>query len=288
MMPAGLPPTSPVRLRVLPGRRLQRSGHFRLAAGGGLISAILRRQSASDSWGPDINVPLTLVEYHPDTTPSRTDSSNLTCRAERFCMNCFLLIARKWASLDTSSCSLGSRRRGGARSASTEAGCRVHVGRRQDSRKGHARNAPLPLPRAFDDENREIDQSLAHETRSHPRVAHPRATARAHIRSRPFPALKEPCALSRQIAIGFSHRRRSPSASNAGTENETERGLHFVELARVRREKGLMAGSRNAPARSTRAAIRAVHFFFALGCFFGTGPAAASRASRSAFSRSRF
>jgi len=31
-----------------------------------------------------------------------------------------------------------------------------------------------------------------------------------------------------------------------------------------------------------------VHFFFALGCFFGTGLATASRASRSAFNRSRF
>ena len=31
-----------------------------------------------------------------------------------------------------------------------------------------------------------------------------------------------------------------------------------------------------------------VHLLFALDCVFGSGPAAASRASRSAFSRSRF
>jgi hypothetical protein len=47
-------------------------------AGGGLISAILRRQSASVSCGPETNVPLTLVLYQPDTTPSRSDSSVLT------------------------------------------------------------------------------------------------------------------------------------------------------------------------------------------------------------------
>ena len=46
--------------------------------GGGLISAILRRQSASESWGPETNVPLTFVLYQPDTTPSRSDSSVLT------------------------------------------------------------------------------------------------------------------------------------------------------------------------------------------------------------------
>jgi hypothetical protein len=34
--------------------------HFRFATGG-LISAILRRQSASESCGPETNVPLTLV-----------------------------------------------------------------------------------------------------------------------------------------------------------------------------------------------------------------------------------
>src|SRR5258708_27960583 len=55
-------------------------------AGGGLISAILRRQSASESCGPETNVPLTLVEYQPDTTPSRSDSSVLTWRGERLCM----------------------------------------------------------------------------------------------------------------------------------------------------------------------------------------------------------
>src|SRR5712672_1376346 len=58
-------------------------------SGGGLISAILRRQSASESCGPETNVPLTLVEYQPDTTPSRTDSSVLTWRGERFCMGFF-------------------------------------------------------------------------------------------------------------------------------------------------------------------------------------------------------
>src|ERR1700726_2220422 len=55
-------------------------------AGGGLISAILRRQSASESCGPETNVPLTLVLYQPDTTPSQSASSVLTCRGERFCM----------------------------------------------------------------------------------------------------------------------------------------------------------------------------------------------------------
>jgi hypothetical protein len=30
-----------------------------------------------------------LVEYHPDSTPSRSDSSVLTWRGERFCMGCF-------------------------------------------------------------------------------------------------------------------------------------------------------------------------------------------------------
>lgn len=51
---------------------------FDFFAGGGLISAILRRQSASESCGPDTNVPLTFVLYQPDTTPSRSDSSVLT------------------------------------------------------------------------------------------------------------------------------------------------------------------------------------------------------------------
>ena len=49
-----------------------------LLAGAGLISAILRRQSASESCGPETNVPLTFVMYQPDTTPSRSDSSILT------------------------------------------------------------------------------------------------------------------------------------------------------------------------------------------------------------------
>src|SRR5260370_16961901 len=57
-------------------------------AGGGLISAILRRQSASVSCGPETSVPLTFVLYQPDTTPSRRDSSVLTWRGERFCMKC--------------------------------------------------------------------------------------------------------------------------------------------------------------------------------------------------------
>src|SRR5258708_20366363 len=55
-------------------------------AGGGLSSAIVRRQSASLSCGPETNVPLTFVLYQPDTTPSRSDSSVLTWRGERFCM----------------------------------------------------------------------------------------------------------------------------------------------------------------------------------------------------------
>ena len=38
-------------------------------AGGGSISKILLRQSASVSCGPDTNVPLTFVLYQPDTTP---------------------------------------------------------------------------------------------------------------------------------------------------------------------------------------------------------------------------
>src|ERR1700719_2401220 len=46
--------------------------------GGGSISAILRRQSASELWGPETNVPLTFLEYQPGMTPSRSDSSVLT------------------------------------------------------------------------------------------------------------------------------------------------------------------------------------------------------------------
>src|SRR5438034_9389318 len=45
------------------------------------------RQSASESCGPETNVPLTFVEYQPDTTPSRSDSSVLTWRGERFCIS---------------------------------------------------------------------------------------------------------------------------------------------------------------------------------------------------------
>src|SRR6201995_6127042 len=55
-------------------------------AGGGSISAILRRQSASEACGPETNVPLTFVLYQPEATPSRSDSSVLTWRGERFCM----------------------------------------------------------------------------------------------------------------------------------------------------------------------------------------------------------
>jgi len=54
------------------------SSYLFFLAGGGSISAILRRQSASDSCGPDTKVPLTLVEYQPETTPRRKDSSVLT------------------------------------------------------------------------------------------------------------------------------------------------------------------------------------------------------------------
>jgi hypothetical protein len=43
--------------------------------GGGLISAILRRQSASELCGPETNVPLTLVLYQPEMTPSRSASA---------------------------------------------------------------------------------------------------------------------------------------------------------------------------------------------------------------------
>jgi hypothetical protein len=51
-----------------------------------LSSAILRRQSDSESCGPETNVPLTFVLYHPDCTPRRSDSFVLTCRGERFCI----------------------------------------------------------------------------------------------------------------------------------------------------------------------------------------------------------
>src|SRR5580704_7313693 len=55
-------------------------------AGGGLSSRILERQSSWVVCGPVTKVPLTLVEYQPDTTPRRSDSSVLTWRAERICM----------------------------------------------------------------------------------------------------------------------------------------------------------------------------------------------------------
>jgi hypothetical protein len=54
--------------------------------GGGLISAILRRQSASEECGPETNVPLTFVLYQPEVTPSRSASSDLTWRGVRNCM----------------------------------------------------------------------------------------------------------------------------------------------------------------------------------------------------------
>jgi len=54
--------------------------------GRALISAILRRQADSESCGPETNVPLTFVLYHPDCTPRRCASSILTCRGERFCI----------------------------------------------------------------------------------------------------------------------------------------------------------------------------------------------------------
>src|ERR1700754_2082484 len=57
----------------------------------GSISAILLRQSDSVSCGPETKVPLTLVEYQPDSTPRRSASSVLTCRGERFCIGCFRL-----------------------------------------------------------------------------------------------------------------------------------------------------------------------------------------------------
>jgi Asp-tRNA(Asn)/Glu-tRNA(Gln) amidotransferase A subunit family amidase len=46
--------------------------------GGGFISAILRRQSASEECGPATKVPLTLVADQPDSTPRRSDSSVMT------------------------------------------------------------------------------------------------------------------------------------------------------------------------------------------------------------------
>jgi hypothetical protein len=54
------------------------SGTHLFFDGGGSISAILRRQSASEACGPETNVPLTFVLYQPDTIPSRSDSSDLT------------------------------------------------------------------------------------------------------------------------------------------------------------------------------------------------------------------
>jgi len=68
---------------------------FVAMAGGGSISAILRRQSASVSCGPETNVPLTFVLYHPDSTPSRSDSSILTWRGERFCIEDRFLVGAR-------------------------------------------------------------------------------------------------------------------------------------------------------------------------------------------------
>jgi len=47
-------------------------------AGGGLSSRIFDKQSSCVVCGPVTKVPLTLVEYQPDTTPRRSDSSVLT------------------------------------------------------------------------------------------------------------------------------------------------------------------------------------------------------------------
>jgi hypothetical protein len=44
-----LPSIIAARISLFSGGQFQGSGHFRFAAGEGLISAILRRQSASDS-----------------------------------------------------------------------------------------------------------------------------------------------------------------------------------------------------------------------------------------------
>jgi hypothetical protein len=53
---------------------------FATGGGGGFSSAILSKASAWVAWGPVTNVPLILVVYHPETTPSRSASSGLTCR----------------------------------------------------------------------------------------------------------------------------------------------------------------------------------------------------------------
>src|ERR1700692_1419458 len=71
---------------------------FEAFGGGGSISAILRRQSASETCGPETKVPLTLVLYQPDSTPSQSDSSVLTWRGDRFCMRCSFGSARDFAS----------------------------------------------------------------------------------------------------------------------------------------------------------------------------------------------
>jgi hypothetical protein len=62
-----------------------------------LSSAILRRQSDSESCGPETNVPLTFVLYHPDCTPRRSDSFVLTCRGERFCIEFTFKLGRSIA-----------------------------------------------------------------------------------------------------------------------------------------------------------------------------------------------
>ena len=62
-----------------------------------MSSAILRRQSDSESCGPETNVPLAFVLYHPDCTPRRSDSFVLTCRGERFCIEFTFKLGRSIA-----------------------------------------------------------------------------------------------------------------------------------------------------------------------------------------------
>jgi hypothetical protein len=77
---------SPRWLNAFTNGKTPSSPYLFVFAVGGLISAILRRQSASEWCGPETNVPLTFVLYRPDTTPSRSASSVLTWRGERFCV----------------------------------------------------------------------------------------------------------------------------------------------------------------------------------------------------------
>jgi hypothetical protein len=65
------------RVSIKPFSETERTQVFFFAVGG-LISAILRKQSASEECGPETKVPLTLVEYQPDSTPRRSDSSVMT------------------------------------------------------------------------------------------------------------------------------------------------------------------------------------------------------------------